>query len=117
MRHIRLLLLTPALGAGLTVGAVEAPQASAHAGSAIAQGNSAVKPKPEHKEHAREPYAAGFRRGYSEGFADGKKACRRRVGVAAQRQKTTTGVAAFREGYASGYPSGFSAGCADAKRR
>ncbi|WP_433182065.1 hypothetical protein [Actinoallomurus sp. CA-150999] len=115
MRHIGPLLLTPLLGAGLIMVTAEAPQASAHAGSAIAQRNTAVKPKPEHKKkHAREPYTAGFRQGYSEGFADGKKACRT-VGIAAQRQKTTTGVAAFREGFAAGYPSGFSAGCAMAK--
>jgi hypothetical protein len=120
MRHIAPLLLTPVLGAGLIMGTVEAPQApaqtgSAHAASTIARRNTAVKPKPKHEKHAREPYAAGFRQGYSEGFADGEKACRS-VGIAAQRQKTTTGVAAFREGFAVGYPSGFSAGCAMAKR-
>ncbi|GAB3985129.1 hypothetical protein GCM10029978_096960 [Actinoallomurus acanthiterrae] len=115
MRHIGPLLLTSVLGTGLIMGMVEAPQASAHTGSAMAQRNTAVKPKPDHEKHAREPYAAGFRQGYSEGFADGKKACRS-VGIAAQRQKTTTGVAAFREGFAAGYPSGFSAGCAMAKR-
>ncbi|GAA4636447.1 hypothetical protein GCM10023196_086230 [Actinoallomurus vinaceus] len=113
MRHIRLLLLTPVLGAGLVMGGVASVSASV---TPIGQGHSAVKPHPrhKHKKHAREPYAAGFRQGYSEGFADGKKACRS-MGVAAQRQKTTTGVAAFREGFAAGYPSGFSAGCAEAK--
>lgn len=128
----RLLLTTPLLGATLVIGGSEASQA-AHvndssktrvANPANHSLTSAFKPpKPKNKQDAPgeqlsgEPFAQGFRLGYSTGYSDGSKACRApRKQARAERDKNVrSSVDAFRQGFSTGYPAGFSAGCAAAK--
>jgi hypothetical protein len=109
MRRTRLILVIPLLGAGLAMGAVEVPQASAlpddTTGAGVphtAAAASALVPASD--------YTKGYRAGHRDGFADGRKACKRR-----SFQRFSGATSKYDQGYAAGYDSGFAAGCKHAR--